>query len=235
MLLNTNDENANNYSLILTLIKQFLNPSSAVAAAAAASTTMIASPDNNTVLFVIDKETNIEEYFNHEWMHELKQKLKNDNIKKKDVRKVIFAFEKGIPSHHRRNLKCKITEHLFSKTNEIEMSYWNQLDDLMKEIGNYRFPFNKCVLTANVQTYLNSKSLYPQNMIYTKLINITENATILYAVLPQNPSLFGVSLFNVLALITILQTFQTVVNTNGTGSVMTDLDFGVFMLITNAL
>lgn len=129
----------------------------------------------------------------------------------------------------------RMQRYLAGKSAAVELARvvkWRRLEDLLGRIGSHKTPFKSCVLAPNVSAKLVTDYLpqYSQNMTNTKLVNFSENVAILCAAVPDNQVVV-----NVASLVILFQTFQTVVNTSGSGKVLTAVDFGALMLLSNSI
>ena len=194
--------------------------------------------DKRTVVFiVIDKHCD-PHLFDCAWMRKLKRALSTNNIPSFDRTDFILACEQHASRRLVKRLSSRLQHNFPLPRVQKKKSAWRDIDTLLEKVNNYAYPFRFSYLTPNARLRMeaNYTARVDGSFIPRKAQNIKENLAILRSILPDNPSWFGVELFKALAVITTLQTFQTVVNTEGQGPKdLGDRDIGFFMLQINNL
>ena len=192
------------------------------------------------LLVVVDKDTPVA-FFNKQFVKTLRTALVNKyGSHPSPAYELVFALQSG---DHRGDHRCDRIVQRVERAVPTTQSQrqidsgprivkWRLLADLLAKIGRYRLPFSGCVLTANISNSLVADYLanYGDNLSNTKLINFSENVGILQALFPSNKVAVDLA-----SLVVLMQTFQTVVNSSGKGKLLTQVDYGALMLVSNSV
>ena len=186
------------------------------------------------LLVVVDKDTPVA-FFNKQFIKTLRTALVNKyGSHPSPAYELVFALQSG---DHRGDHRCdrivqRVERAVPTTHSSPRIVKWRLLADLLAKIGRYRLPFSGCVLTANISNSLVADYLanYGDNLSNTKLINFSENVGILQALFPSNKVAVDLA-----SLVVLMQTFQTVVNSSGKGKLLTQVDYGALMLVSNSV
>ena len=191
-----------------------------------------ASPASTVLLVVVDKDTPVA-FFNKEFLKTLRTGLVSKyGSRPTPTYELVFAMQRGDDRGDRCDRIVQKIERAIIPTTPPRIVKWRLFADLLAKIGRYRLPFNGCILTANISNSLIADylSTYGDNLSNTKLINFSENVGILQALFPSNQVAVDLA-----SLVVLMQTFQTVVNSSGKGKLLTQVDYGALMLVSNSV